>query len=117
MKDVAFMDLAKLNKKNKRLHGDFWIAQEDNATLKEHLGRAVSLYHLVILEAIVLKKFIAPLYMEIGAWDLMVIEIHSPSLGALLEYGKKQSLNLSSFKPLLKFLYAIMYCRFYEAWK
>lgn len=36
-----------------------------------------SLSPLVIFEAVVLKKFIGPLYMEMGAGKHMVIEIHT----------------------------------------
>lgn len=109
------MNLAKLIKKKKRLHGDFWVAQKCNATLKGHLGRA--------------GKFIAPSnfgsygieeidsFIIYGNGSVRIYGNWNPQrvlyLESFLKCGKnQQSLNPFSIKLLLKFLYAIMYCRF-----
>ena len=64
----------------KWLHGDFQEhlhAQKCNhATLKTQLQ---SVSHLILFEAVVLKRLIASLYMEMGAQDCMVTEIHRQS--------------------------------------
>lgn len=73
---MAFVDLNKLIKKKKRPHSDFWVAQKCHVTLKEHLGRAGKFIAPSNFGNLVLKKFIAPLYMEMGVWEFMVIDIH-----------------------------------------